>query len=162
MCDTGVCIRMKTWFPEKGVRWGSALVEWTNMLPWEPGWIKLMVCGYISSLSFLSIYTDVGIKTNGTHLHTQTFQISGTLWVLVFSSCKNSDILAETQDLSPRRKTWMRTLLSEKMRINGCQSPCRISRQWTIKAAFPQHTHKKWELEVPDISVNCATMSSPQ
>lgn len=28
-------IRMKIWFPEKGVQWSSALVEWTNMLSWE-------------------------------------------------------------------------------------------------------------------------------
>lgn len=39
------------------------------------------------------------------------------------------------------RKTGMKNS-AEKMRINGCQFPCGIGNQWSIKPAFPQQTDK--------------------
>lgn len=117
-----------------------------SVLPGNGLWfaLKLNSCyGVISLFSLLLSVCAVAMQTN---TEPAPIKISCVSWVKAFFIC----CIAETHCVAMvllwlRHKHMWKTAMknsAEKMRINGCQSPCGIGNQWSIKGAFSQQTDK--------------------
>ncbi len=142
----------------------NEVLHWLSGQMCSPGkpsvlcaWIKLLLCCNISFLSPVRPRSHVENKTKTKHAHVFTnthnsFKLAAACeWVdsLFAAVHKHTATLMQgrpwLRDTNTgrqhRRKTGMKNSAG-KMRINGCQSPCGIGNQWSIKAAFPQQTDK--------------------